>query len=270
MPLVRVRIMLGSTPLGAPARVFPTEASIEVVLTKAFEKFQEVSCKVLDVFPSPREEAKTVTQFYPESFGNVSLQDLHAYGYTWVAHVEREGGMHTPAATAGSSTAAAASGSSGGGGGSSTGLPNSMESMMERELGNIVTWPPPAVGETFYVRVYNALLQGLKAEGLGWHHADAGPDGSGTKLLKALAHALQYALPYDIKGALARRAMHVPDRFTADALQVRRLSRHVRSSCPLVMSARVMSARVMSALTAPSYNGVCAGYSCHKWASRCR
>jgi len=41
-----------------------------------------------------------------------------------------------------------------------------------------------------------------------------------TKLLKALAKALQYALPFDLKGALARRAMRIPDRFKADELKV--------------------------------------------------
>ena len=65
----------------------------------------------------------------------------------------------------------------------------------------------------------------LKSLGLGWHYglcglADAGPNGSGTSLIKALAHVLQYVLPFELKGALARRAMHIPDRFLAEKLKV--------------------------------------------------
>ena len=51
-------------------------------------------------------------------------------------------------------------------------------------------------------------------------YADAGPNGSGTSLIKALAHVLQYVLPFELKGALARRAMHIPDRFLAEKLKV--------------------------------------------------
>ena len=35
-------------------------------------------------------------------------------------------------------------------------------------------------------------------------------------MVKALSRALHYALPFDLKGALKRRAMHIPDRFSAD------------------------------------------------------
>ena len=73
--------------------------------------------------------------------------------------------------------------------------------MMQRERGEEVTWPPLAIGATFNVRIFNALLVHLQAEGLGWHPADcAHPDASGPKLLKALSRALHYALPFDLKG----------------------------------------------------------------------
>ena len=67
--------------------------------------------------------------------------------------------------------------------------------------------------------IFNALLQELCDLGLGWQDvADA--EGAGKQLLIALKDALQYALPFDIRGVLERRSMHVPDRWTADTLKV--------------------------------------------------
>jgi hypothetical protein len=94
--------------------------------------------------------------------------------------------------------------------------------MMPQEASVHVTWPPDAQGPHLDVAIFNALIAGLKAKGLGFHYADAGPKASGTLLLHALAKALQYALPFDAKGTLARRAMHIPDCFTADVLKARR------------------------------------------------
>ena len=68
--------------------------------------------------------------------------------------------------------------------------------------------------------IYNALLQELIDLGLGWEDvSDA--EGSGKQLLLALKKALQYALPFDIRGVLERRSLRIPDRWTADTLKVR-------------------------------------------------
>ena len=97
---------------------------------------------------------------------------------------------------------------------------------MRRGRGEHVTWPPDSTGSTFEARIFNALIDsGFEVFGprlaLGLCGlADAGPNGSGTSLIKALAHVLQYVLPFELKGALARRAMHIPDRFLAEKLKV--------------------------------------------------
>ena len=84
-----------------------------------------------------------------------------------------------------------------------------------------MTWPPSATGPTMSVRIFNALIDTLKTEGLGWHHADCShAEASGTKLIKTLSAALQFAIPFDLKGALSRRAIYIPQRFKADSLQV--------------------------------------------------
>jgi hypothetical protein len=215
MPLVRVRILDGKTQLAAPSRPFAEDSSLQHVVGKALEPFPDCSVTVLDVFPDAAEVSMKKSQFFSEDFKDIKLSDVAAMGFFWVAHVTRDG-LSTPAAMAGPGLASTSGSSSSGGG-----LADSLHSMMQRERGEEVTWPPPANGATFNVRIFNALLEALKAAGLGWHHADCShADASGPKLIKALSHALHYALPFDLKGALARRAMHIPERFKANELKV--------------------------------------------------
>ena len=227
MPLVRVRILHGKTQLAAPSRPFAADATLHYVVGKALEPFAEYAVNVLEVFPAADEAPMKKSEFFREDFESITLIDITAMGFFWVARVQRTDGLSTPAARAGPATAS----SSGIGSSSGGGLSDSLDAMMQRERGLQVTWPPPATGATFNVRIFNSLLVVLKAEALGWHVADcAHPDSSGAKLLKVLSHALHYALPFDLKGALARRAMRIPDRFTADTLEV------CRRASPLLCS----------------------------------
>jgi hypothetical protein len=187
MPLVRVRVMLGQAQLACPMRPFAASATLALVVNKALEPFADVTITILDIFSDPAESPMKKTEVFPDDFESITLSDVAELGFYWVACVQRADALRTPAARAGS---AAAASSSGIGGSSSGGLPDSLQEMIQRERGVQVTWPPPATGPTFNVRIFNALLVNLKAEGLGWHPADcAHPDASGPKVLKGLAHA---------------------------------------------------------------------------------
>lgn len=237
MPLVRVRILLGKSQLAAPARPFAADTSIAHVVSKALEPFADYTCAGLDVFVDAAETHAKLTQLSPSNFEELNLSDIADLGYFWVAHVEQSKSRKEDRSSCEVTPSRSRS--------SGDGMPNSMESMMQSESGAHVTWPPSRTGAVFEVRIYNALLGQLKAEGLGWHRMDAEPNASGGQLLKTLAKALQYALPFDAKGALARRAMHIPERFTADALTVRAFTVALYSRNPTLAAHR-------SPLTAPA------------------
>ena len=215
--LVRVRLLLDKAVLGTPTRVFPDDTTVEDVLKKSLEPFPDCTVVALEVCPTKEEKHADRSQFPQDQFDMLSVEAIREFGLFWIAHLTREN-VDSPASSMG---ATSKSGGSASRGPASGGLPNSLEPMMQRERGVHVTWPPHKIGATFDVRIYNALIDDLKAEGLGWHHADAGPEASGPMLLNALSRALHFALPFDLKGALVRRAMHIPERFKADALKVR-------------------------------------------------
>ena len=228
MPLVRVRIVQGTAVLGSPTKPFVDSTTVQVVLEKALVGISGCTTRSLDVYPDAGEKALSRSQFEPEDFGQITVGELalNNMGLFWVVHVEREAG--TPALREGTSRASPGS--------PPAPLPDSLDKMMQREAGQQVTWPPVATGSsntggsTFEQRIFNALVADLRAQSLGFHFADAGPKGSGTMLLKALSRALQYAIPFDIKGTLGRRAMHIPDRFKANELKVH-LQANLRVSC---------------------------------------
>ena len=224
MPLVRLNIMLGSKLLGAPKRPFEGTATIEKVIKTLLEPFADCTVTSLEQFPTAQLERAKKSELYPADFDKMTVDEVAEDGLYWVATVVRPTtstpGMETPAAA----TAATSCGGSSSGGGGSSELPNSLAAMMERESGQAAAWPARAIGSTFQPRLFNSLIDLLKARGLGWHYADCSPNGSGTKLLRALAFALAYLLPFDIKGTLTRRAMHIPATFTADTLKVHSLS----------------------------------------------
>ena len=116
-------------------------------------------------------------------------------------------------------TAGSASGSN------ATGLRDGIAMVMDVARGSEKTWPPDSRSEHFDALIYNSLLRSLKEQSIGWHHSDA--EGSGKTLLTALSKALQYSLPFDLQGALSRRGMHIPVRFTAEKLEVQPPKRNV-------------------------------------------
>ena len=142
MPLVRVRILHGKTQLAAPSRPFAADATLHYVVGKALEPFAEYAVNVLEVFPAADDEAPMKkSEFFPEDFESITLIDITAMGFFWVARVQRTDGLSTPAARAGPATAS----SSGIGSSSGGGLSDSLDAMMQRERGLQVTWPPPCV-----------------------------------------------------------------------------------------------------------------------------
>ena len=209
MPLVRVRILQGTKLLGSPTRPYHGSTTLQSVLEKALAGLSGYTVQSVNVYPSVNEEAARRSDFLPEDFGDATVDELVDVGLFWVAHVAHEDGFQSPAGASGGASA----------GSSKSSLPNSLDKMMESEDGVLVTWPPDATGGNFEARIYNSLIADLKAQSVGFHYADAGPKASGTMLLKTLAHALQYALPFGIRGALSRRSMHVPDRFKEDVLK---------------------------------------------------
>ena len=213
MPLVRVRLLHGTRLLGAPVRPFASDATLHTVLAKVLEGHPGAAVQSLEAFPDANEKPTSRSEFQPEDFGKITVGELaeHSLGLFFVARVLSATNVHTPSPLSGATSRSSPQSS----------LPNSLDEMMRREQTEQVTWPPNASSGTFEGRIFNALIADLKVHGMGFHYVDAGPHASGTALLKVLAKALQYALPFDLKGALARRAMHIPDRFKADVLKVR-------------------------------------------------
>ena len=119
----------GKSQLAAPSRPFADETTVQHVVGKALEPFSEYSVKVLEVFPDADETPMKKSQFFPDDFEQVRLSELAAYGYFWVAHVQRTDGLSTPAAMAGPSAVNSSSSSVG------SGLPDSLGAMMQRERG---------------------------------------------------------------------------------------------------------------------------------------
>lgn len=187
MPLVRVRLLHGKMQLAAPSRPFQDETTLQHIVSKALEPFSGCSVSVLEVFPTADEPPMKKSQFYPSDFEEIKLIDVASMGYFWIAHVHRADGPSTPGlSTPGLSTPGTPAARR-----SPDGLSDGLDNMMERSRGEAVTWPPPATGPTFNVRIFNALINDLKAEGLGWHRNDCShADSSGTKLLKVLSQAI--------------------------------------------------------------------------------
>ena len=52
MPLVRVRILLGASLLGAPARSFADDTTVQIVVEKALEDHAECNVTSLAMYPS--------------------------------------------------------------------------------------------------------------------------------------------------------------------------------------------------------------------------
>ena len=212
MPLVRVRLFNGTRLLGAPVRPMPRAATLQTVLAKVLEGYPGAAVQLLEAFPGADEKPTDRSEFQPNDFGEITVGELadQSLGLFWVARVLYAAEFQSPPPRSGASSSSSLQSS----------LPNPLEELMRREQTVRVTWPPNASSFTFEGRIFNALIADLKAQCMGFHYADAGPQASGTSLLKALAKALQYALPFDLKGALARRAMYIPDCFKADALKV--------------------------------------------------
>ena len=59
MPLIRARILLGKTQLGAPSRPFPAATTLQHVVNVLLMPYADVSVKMLEAFPSIDEQATT-------------------------------------------------------------------------------------------------------------------------------------------------------------------------------------------------------------------
>ena len=104
MPLVRVRILHGTTQLAAPSRPFAADATLHDVVGKALEPFAEYMVNVLEVFPAADEAPMKKSEFFPDDFKNITLLEITSMGFFWVARVRRTDGFTTPAAKAGPSS----------------------------------------------------------------------------------------------------------------------------------------------------------------------
>ena len=211
MPLVRVRVVLGKSLLAEPTWPVAADVSVQVIVEEALEPHHGMELEPtwpIEVFKDAGGKERTA-QLPISKLGVMTVGELHleGYGTNLVAHVRR-----TAAARAGGSSTSPSTPADKRSGSSS--LPNSLEGMMEQE----VRLPPRAVGKYLNHTIFNALLDELNVLSLGWHYSDA--IGSGNILLKALSSALQYALPFDNNGALARRAIHIPERFKLGHLKV--------------------------------------------------
>ena len=213
MPLVRVRIYLGKSLLGEPARPYAPTVTVKAVVDAAIAPFPGMELvDNVEVFNDSAGNNRTA-HLPIDCLGDVHLEELisNGFGTNLVTHVRESGDCSTPhgfTSTASSTTP----------NGGPSSLPNSLHGMMEREKEHELVWPPRATGPYLNHAIFNALLDDLKRLAVGWHHADA--IGSGKTLIDTLSRALMYALPFDEKGALKRRGVHIPDNFTVDKLKV--------------------------------------------------
>ena len=95
MPLVRVRILHGKTQLAAPSRPFAADVTLQHVVGKALEPFADYAVNVLEVFPTADEVPMKKSEFYPDDFESITLDQIKAMGFFWVALVRRADGFST-------------------------------------------------------------------------------------------------------------------------------------------------------------------------------
>ena len=131
MPLVRVRILQGTKLLGSPVRPYHGSMTLQSVLEKALAGLSGCTVQSVNAYPSVNEEAARRSDFLPEDFGDVTVDELVSMdvGLFWVAHVAHEDGFQSPAGASGGASA----------GSSKSSLPNSLDKMMESEGGALVT-----------------------------------------------------------------------------------------------------------------------------------
>ena len=99
---MRVRILLGASLLGAPARSFADDTTVQIVVEKALEDHAECNVTSLAMYPSADEKPEKRTDINPSDFGDITLEEIRAngFGFMWVAKVQRASGVSTPAASA--------------------------------------------------------------------------------------------------------------------------------------------------------------------------
>ena len=197
--------------LGNHMKPFDSSVTVLTAVHKIISMYERLQLMRVDVYPSGDQPATQRTQLDLEDLHQLELAQLSEFGYFLVAHCVDGAantttppaalgrGAHTPVLQAGGSVA----------------LVNTFDVMM---AATPLQFPPRSPAGRFDYDIFNSLLDELKALGLGWDDADAA--GSGKDLLTALKSALQYALPFDMAGVLAKRAMHIPDRWRADVLEV--------------------------------------------------
>ena len=182
MPLVRVKLLSGNEPIGAPTKPFLHDTKLNVVLEFALEKAPgyELARSSIDLFPTAEEKTAERSEFDIADLPAMSLKDVEPYGYFWRVQVVKGGGLSTPSPHAGSSGAVGSRGI----GSLQDGISELMKDQSQRVL-------PPANPDTTLVnKIFNALLLHLRSCGLGWEPLDANQGGSGKKLLMTLAWTL--------------------------------------------------------------------------------
>ena len=75
-PHVRMRLLHGTRLLGAPARPFPSEATLQIVLAKVLEGHPGAAAQSLEAFPDANEKPTNRSEFQPEEFGDITVGEL--------------------------------------------------------------------------------------------------------------------------------------------------------------------------------------------------
>ena len=76
MPLVRVRILQGTKLLGSPTRPYHGSTTLQSVLEKALAGLSGYTVQSVNAYPSVNEEAARRSDFLPEDFGDVTVDEL--------------------------------------------------------------------------------------------------------------------------------------------------------------------------------------------------
>lgn len=222
MPLVRVHIFAGTKLLAQPVKPFAADVLINAVINKALEAVEGVKLVgLVEVFKDAENKQRTA-QLDVQDLGAITVDELiqAGFGTNLTVHTVNVA-ANSAGVSPGASTPFTPTASQRSSGSTSSSMPDSLQDMMSAAKGEMLMLPPKSTGSFFKHAIFNALLTELELLSLGWPRADAADGGSGSALLKELAAALQYTLPFHANGALARRSIHIPNRFGHEQLGVR-------------------------------------------------
>ena len=208
MVVVKVKVKVGSALLGATAKPFDSTVTVKFVMDKILNMYQDLRLQRVDIYKTDAETDRTTLDL--EDLLDLELNQVQPFGLFFVAACGYNNANSTTPSTGpgGRSTTPAA--------GEPTPLASAFEKIMAAAP---LVLPTRSPAGRFDFDIFNALLEELSDLGLGWQDA-ADAEGSGKLLLTAMKKALQYILPFDIRGVLERHAKIIPDRWTAETLKV--------------------------------------------------